>query len=63
MSQVIQHQPVDVVVLGVGAMGGLIATELAIANYKVVGLERGPKWDFYNVFSGTKYAEWGVGFL
>jgi gluconate 2-dehydrogenase alpha chain len=63
MSQVVQHQPVDVVVLGVGAMGGLIATELAMANYKVVGLERGPKWDYYNDFFATKYDEWGVGFM
>jgi gluconate 2-dehydrogenase alpha chain len=63
MSQVIQHPSVDVVVLGVGAMGGLIATELAMAGYKVVGLERGPKWDFYSDFYATKYDEWGIGFM
>jgi gluconate 2-dehydrogenase alpha chain len=63
MSQVIQHPSVDVVVLGVGAMGGVVATELAMAGYKVVGLERGPKWDFHNDFYATKYDEWGIGFV
>jgi gluconate 2-dehydrogenase alpha chain len=34
-------QEVDVVVIGVGMAGSLVAKELAAAGYKVVGLERG----------------------
>jgi gluconate 2-dehydrogenase alpha chain len=63
MSQAIQHDPVDVVVLGMGAMSGTIAVELSKAGYKVVGLERGPAWDFTNDFYFTKYDEWGVGYM
>ena len=63
MSQTIQHPSVDVVILGMGTMGGVIATELAIAGYKVVGLERGPQWDYYSDFYATKYDEWGIGFM
>jgi gluconate 2-dehydrogenase alpha chain len=63
MSQVIQHNPVDVVVLGVGTMSGVVAVELAKAGYKVVGLERGPHWDFYNDFFAAKYDEWGIEFM
>src|SRR5260370_18395567 len=32
---------VDVVVIGVGMVGSIVANELAAAGYKVVGLERG----------------------
>src|SRR4030088_1571649 len=32
---------VDVVVIGVGLVGSIVAKELAAAGYKVVGLERG----------------------
>jgi gluconate 2-dehydrogenase alpha chain len=63
MSQIIQHEPVDVVVLGVGTMSGVVAVELAQAGYKVVGIERGPYWDFYSDFYATKYDEWGVGYM
>lgn len=33
---------VDVVVIGIGMVGSIVAKELAAAGYKVVGLERGP---------------------
>ena len=36
-------KPVDVVVVGVGFMGAIIAKELASEGLKVVGLERGKK--------------------
>lgn len=32
---------VDVVIVGVGMVGSIVAKELAAAGYKVVGLERG----------------------
>jgi gluconate 2-dehydrogenase alpha chain len=63
MSQVIQHPPVDVAVLGVGTMSGVVAVELAKSGYKVVGLERGPHWDYYNDFYMSKYDEWGIGIM
>ncbi|MCW3994834.1 MAG: hypothetical protein NWE98_01630 [Candidatus Bathyarchaeota archaeon] len=63
MSQVIQHTPVDVVVLGMGAMSGTISVELVQAGYKVVGLERGPYWDYASDFYATKYDEWGIGYM
>src|SRR5579859_7387722 len=33
----------DVVIVGVGAAGGILAAELSKAGMKVVGLERGPR--------------------
>ena len=33
---------VDVVIIGVGCTGGILARELSEAGLKVVGLERGP---------------------
>jgi gluconate 2-dehydrogenase alpha chain len=36
-------QKADVVIVGVGAVGGIIAAELGKAGMKVVGLERGPR--------------------
>jgi gluconate 2-dehydrogenase alpha chain len=33
----------EVVIVGVGAAGGIIAAELAKAGMKVIGLERGPR--------------------
>src|SRR5256886_8698657 len=33
----------DVVIVGMGAVGGIIAAELGKAGMKVVGLERGPR--------------------
>jgi gluconate 2-dehydrogenase alpha chain len=51
---------VDVCVLGLGVAGGIIAAELTRAGYKVVGIEKGPYWDYVSDFSMTKYDEWGV---
>lgn len=61
MSEVIQEQPTDVVCLGVGYMSGAVAIELSKANYKVVGITKGPYWDYAIDYSLTKYDEWGVG--
>src|SRR5262252_3338544 len=33
----------DVVIVGAGAAGGILAAELAKAGMKVIGLERGPR--------------------
>ena len=33
----------DVVIIGVGAAGGILAAELGKAGMKVIGLERGPR--------------------
>jgi gluconate 2-dehydrogenase alpha chain len=63
MSVVIQHEPVDAVVLGLGALGGDVTVKLATAGYKVAGIEKGPYWDYANDFSTTKYDEWGIGWM
>jgi choline dehydrogenase-like flavoprotein len=39
------NDPVDVVVVGVGACGGLMLKELAEAGLNVVGLDAGPRYD------------------
>jgi gluconate 2-dehydrogenase alpha chain len=61
-TNVINEPPADVVVLGLGVTGGIVATELAMANYKVVGIEKGPYWNFNTDFAPVKYDEWGIGF-
>ena len=33
----------DVVIVGVGAAGGILAAELGKSGMKVIGLERGPR--------------------
>ncbi len=63
MSQVIQHSSTDVVILGMGAMSGTVAVEVARAGYKAVGIERGPSWDFTSDFFASKWDEWGIGFM
>jgi gluconate 2-dehydrogenase alpha chain len=60
MSTVITEPAVDVVVLGLGTMGGLVATQLAVDGYDVAGIDKGPFWDFTQDFSQTKYDEWGT---
>ena len=54
------EQPVDVCILGLGVAGGVIAAEAALAGYRVVGIEKGPYWDYAKDFSMTKYDEWGI---
>ena len=57
---VIQEPPVDVCILGLGVCGGVMAAELALAGYKVVGIEKGPYWDYESDFGLLKYDEWGI---
>jgi choline dehydrogenase-like flavoprotein len=62
MSAPIMHKSTDVVVLGLGHMGGPIAAELSLAGYQVVGLEKGPLWDFSTDWrQDNKNDEWGIG--
>jgi gluconate 2-dehydrogenase alpha chain len=63
MSVPIQEPEADVCLLGLGMVGGLAAAELALAGYRVVGIEKGPYWDFSKDFALTKYDEWGVYFI
>jgi gluconate 2-dehydrogenase alpha chain len=60
MSSIIQEEPADVVVLGLGVAGGIVATELAVNGYKVAGVTKGPYWDYANDFATVKYDEWGI---
>jgi gluconate 2-dehydrogenase alpha chain len=46
--------------MGMGMMGGIVATQLAIDGYKVAGIDKGPFWDFSTDFALTKYDEWGT---
>ena len=46
MSDVIKHESVDLVIVGMGFVGGPVAVELARAGYSVVGLEKGPYWKY-----------------
>ena len=63
MSSVINEPAVDVCVLGLGVTGGIVATELATKGLKVVGIEKGPYWDYLTDFALEKYDEWGVGMM
>ena len=63
MSNVIQEKPADVVVLGLGTIGGLVATELAVNGVSVVGIEKGPYWNYLTDFAPSKYDEWGIGLM
>ena len=60
MSTIIQEPAADVVVLGLGVMGGAVAAELSTAGYKVVGIEKGPYYQFDTDFAPVKYDEWGI---
>jgi gluconate 2-dehydrogenase alpha chain len=51
-------QKIDAIVVGLGASGGIVATELARAGLKVVGLEKGAFYkeaDFQSKFDEIKY--------
>ena len=41
-------------------MGGAVAAELSTAGYKVVGIEKGPYYQFDTDFAPVKYDEWGI---
>jgi gluconate 2-dehydrogenase alpha chain len=41
-------------------MGGEIAVKLTLAGLKVVGIEKGPYWNYSTDFAISKYDEWGV---
>ena len=61
MSSPITHPQTDVVVLGLGHMGGPIAAELTAAGYNVVGLEKGPFWNYAVDWNPTNiHDEWGI---
>ncbi len=61
MSAPIQHPQVDVVCLGLGHMSGPVAAEMVKAGYSVVGLEKGPFWDFSVDWNPTNiHDEWAI---
>src|SRR3981081_4597623 len=41
--EIMATEKTDVVIVGVGAAGGILAAELGKAGMKVIGLERGPR--------------------
>ena len=46
MSTIIQEQPADVVLLGLGVMSGDVAVKTTLAGLKVVGITTGPYWSY-----------------
>ena len=61
MSNVITHPQTDVVVCGLGHMGGPIAAEFTAAKYNVVGIEKGPFWNFATDWQqDNKDDEWAI---
>jgi gluconate 2-dehydrogenase alpha chain len=61
MSSPINHPQVDVVVCGLGHMGGPIAAELTKAGYQVVGIEKGPFWQYTTDWrQDQKDDEWAI---
>ena len=57
-----RRHPVDVLVVGAGAAGGVLSKELAEAGFKVVVLEAGPHWvperDFVSDEKGAQQLYW-----
>ena len=61
MSTPINHPRTDVVVCGLGHTGGPIAAELTTAGYNVVGIDKGPFWDFGTDWrQDQKDDEWAI---
>lgn len=59
----IMDEPTDVAVMGLGFMGGTVCTELSLAGYKVVGIEKGPYLDYSVDFAEQKkFDEWKTEF-
>jgi gluconate 2-dehydrogenase alpha chain len=63
MSTIIEEEPADVVLLGLGVMSGSVAAETTAAGYKVAGIEKGPYWNYAVDFPLNKYDEWGVSMM
>lgn len=63
MSTVIMEPAVDVVVMGLGMTGGVVAAQLAVDGYTVAGIDKGPYWEYATDFAVTKYDEWGLGLM
>ncbi|MGE0309236.1 MAG: GMC family oxidoreductase [Acidimicrobiia bacterium] len=57
------NEPVDVVIVGVGASGGTAAKVLSERGLRVVGLERGPHLDHRQHFSGDELKFLNRGYL
>jgi gluconate 2-dehydrogenase alpha chain len=61
MSTPITEPATDVVVCGLGHTGGPIAAELTKAGYNVVGIEKGPFWDYSSDWQqDNKDDEWAI---
>ena len=61
MSAAITEPATDVVICGLGHAGGPIAAELTKAGYNVVGIEKGPFWDYSTDWQqGNKDDEWAI---
>ncbi len=55
------HPSVDAVVLGLGQISGPVAAELALAGYSVVGIEKGPSWDYTQDWHPSNiHDEWAI---
>src|SRR5919108_312372 len=56
------NDPVDILIVGAGAAGGVLCKELAEAGFKVVVLEAGPHWvperDFVSDEKGAEQLYW-----
>jgi gluconate 2-dehydrogenase alpha chain len=60
MSTIITEPEVDVVVIGLGCMGGNVSAICSLAGLSVVGIEKGPYWNYSTDFAITKYDEYGI---
>lgn len=61
MPDEVTHPAVDVVVLGAGMISGPVAAELSRDGYKVVGIEKGPGWDYTSDWHPTNiHDEWAI---